>query len=94
MTARELIMKRLYVTTDGIEDVHDSISSVEDAMIEFAAFHVELALKEASKKALVELAPDWLRKEETIHPGQLVHLITIKVNADSILNSFSFEDIK
>lgn len=32
----------------------------------------------------VELAKDWIRKEETINPKQLVSSITIKVNQDSI----------
>ena len=34
--------------------------------------------------AKVELAKDWIRKEETVNPKQLVSSITIKVNKNSI----------
>jgi len=46
-TAEELLNDRVYITQDGIEDVHDSLSTVAEAMIEFAKLHVEAALKEA-----------------------------------------------
>lgn len=53
MTAEELLKERVYITQDDIEDVHDSISSVSDAMIEFAKLHVEAALK-AKGQAMTE----------------------------------------
>lgn len=65
-----------------------------NVMIEFAKLHVEKALKEASKKGMVELDSDWIRKTETIHPGQLVSSINIKLNKDSIIKSYPSENIK
>ena len=50
-TAEEILNDKVYITKDGIEDVHDSLSTVADVMIEFAKLHVEAALKEASEKA-------------------------------------------
>ena len=52
-TAEEILNDRVYITQDGIEDVHDSISTVAEAMIEFAILHVEAALK-AKVKAMTE----------------------------------------
>jgi hypothetical protein len=71
-----------------------SRNEVETAMIVFAKMHVEAALKEASENAKASLGKDWIRKEETIHPGQLVDSITIRVNKDSILNSYPLSNIK
>jgi hypothetical protein len=47
MTAREYIKKYLYVTKDGVEDVHDSLGAVENVLIEFAKMHVKKALEAA-----------------------------------------------
>jgi hypothetical protein len=65
-----------------------------DAIKEFAKLHVEAALKEASENGMVELSKDWITKQQTIHPNQLVSMIEIKINKDSILNSYSLENIK
>ena len=92
-TAKELLNKRVYITKDGIEDVHDSVSAVATAMIDFAKMHVEAALKEASKNATVTLGEDWVRKQEEIHPNQLISSITVKVGEDSILNSYPLSNI-
>ncbi len=69
-------------------------TSISECMIEFAKLHVEAALKKASKNAKASLGKDWIRKEETIHPGQLVDTIIIKVDKDSILNSYPLTNIK
>lgn len=66
----------------------------EMVMVEFAKLHVEQALKVASENAKASLGKDWIRKEETIHPEQLVDSITIRVNKDSILNSYPLTNIK
>ena len=50
-TAETLLKKRVYVTQDGIEDVHDSLSTVVDVMIEFAKMHVEAAIKTCIEEA-------------------------------------------
>jgi hypothetical protein len=76
------------------ENYPDSRIDIEEMMIEFAKMHVEAALKEASEKAKASLGKDWIRKEETIHPGQLVDAIIIKVDKDSILNSYPLSNIK
>jgi hypothetical protein len=61
----------------------------------FAKMHVTAALKEASENAKASLGKDWIsRKEQKIYPGQLVDSITIRVNKDSILNSYPLTNIK
>jgi hypothetical protein len=52
MTAKELIEKRLSVRTDYPDeeiteetDVFDSVGEIKDAMIGFAAYHVQKALE-------------------------------------------------
>jgi len=52
-TAEEFLNQRVYITQDDIEDVHDSVSAVTEAMIDFAKMHVEAALKEASESTLL-----------------------------------------
>ena len=79
-TAEEILNNNVYITQDGIEDVHDSLSTVADVMIEFAKLHVEAALKAASENArLKELE---------------IHLSDGSVDKDSILNSYPLENIK
>jgi len=86
--------RRVYYKVTGciLESHHKP--DIEKAMIEFAKLHVEAALKEASENAKASLGKDWIRKEETIHPGQLVDTIIIKVDKDSILNSYTLTNIK
>lgn len=50
-TAEEFLKSKVYITQDGIEDVHDSLSTVTDTMIEFAKLHVEAAIKECIESA-------------------------------------------
>jgi hypothetical protein len=40
-TAEEILNEKVYITQDDIKDVHDSVSTVIDAMIQFAKLHVE-----------------------------------------------------
>jgi hypothetical protein len=89
-------MKQIPIAKEFIEMNSENLSliDIKGIMIEFAKMHVEAALLEASENANVSLAKGWIRKEETIHPGQLVGSITIKVNKDSILNSYSSDNIK
>ena len=81
-TAEEILNDRVYITQDGIEDVHDSISTVAEAMIEFAKLHVEAALKFAAIEATIETINKYSPEEQHI------------VNHDSILNSYSRKNIK
>jgi hypothetical protein len=89
-TAEEFFkIKKCRVFSNG--EVRDIV--IPD-ILEFTKMHVEAALKEVNKNAKVSLGKDWVRKEETIYPGQLIAPITTKVDEDSILNSYSLENIK
>ena len=81
-TAEELLNDRVYITQDDIEDVHDSISTVAEAMIEFAKLHVEAALKHASEKAELSNKPKFSGDYNLV------------VDEESILNSYPLENIK
>ena len=81
-TAEELLNDRVYITQDDIEDVHDSISTVAEAMIEFAKLHVEAALKHASEKAELSNKPKFSGDYNLV------------VDEDSILNSYPLNKIK
>lgn len=82
---------------------------IQDAMIEFAKMHVEAALKEASEKAKLAKAFDYGSYYEStanfkpiddkvVVEEQHGHgdsgYSAIKVDTDSILNSYSLENIK
>lgn len=56
--------------------------SLEKAMKEFAKYHVELALKEASEKA------------RAFNKGKFPGDINPQVDMDSILNAYPLENIK
>jgi len=55
------------------------IYTIHDRMVEFAKYHVELALKSASKKAYITGAGS---------------LFNPKIDKDSILNSYNLDNIK
>ena len=86
LTAEEFYQKAIDDRTIG--------NDITDLMNAYAKMHVAVALKAASENALVSLAKDWIRKEETIHPNELIAPITIKVNKDSIINSYPLTNIK
>lgn len=62
----------------------DDMENVYHAMREFAKYHVEQALKEASKKASII--------DESIGGGLNIEVKSI--DKDSILNAYSLENIK
>jgi hypothetical protein len=67
-------------------------SSIELVMIEFAKIHVEAALKEASKNALIKeenYKGSWTSEEVYVDDHT-----TATVDKDSILNAYSLENIK
>lgn len=78
-TAEEIL--ELHYNMDKDEDGHPVYYdwSAQDAMIEFAKLHVEAALKEASKKVIVNNYRDEGR---------------IKINKNSILGAYPLENIK
>jgi hypothetical protein len=83
-TAEEFLLK-----DKNYEELHLDYpklsKAIQESMIEFAKMHVESALKEASEKAQCE-------------DGAIVDLgfeiISASVDKDSILNSYSLENIK
>ena len=85
-TAEEILNDKVYITKDGIEDVHDSLSTVADVMIEFAKLHVKAALKEASEKAT-------MIKIDEANIGDITLYIK-DVDRKAILNSYSLYNIK
>jgi len=93
-TAEELLNQRVYITQDDIEDVHDSVSTVTEAMIEFAKLHVEAALKAASEKSYVEYID--LETKEVFDYTDVItdDGVGADVNKNSILNSYSLHKIK
>ena len=89
-TAEEILNDKVYITKDGIEDVHDSLSTVADVMIEFAKLHVEQALKEASESAIINKNKGQVTGREfgNVTDG------SYSINQPSILNSYSLYNIK
>lgn len=67
-------------------------------MIEFTKLHVEAALKEASEKAFAQSSrSNFTSKDRQLYGKQgliCVHLGDVSVNEDSILNSYSLDNIK
>jgi hypothetical protein len=53
-TAEELLNQKVYITQDDIKDVHDSVSTVTEAMIEFAKLHCEAQLKDILENACMK----------------------------------------
>lgn len=87
-------MTQIPTAEEFVNDIKNIAYSQEEMMIVFAKFHVEEALKSAAENSKVRLAEDWIRKEETIYHGQLIHPITVRVEQESILNSYPLENIK
>ena len=94
LTSKEFLEKSYIDITDtDIHGFHHD-SNIEFLLREFAKLHAEAQVKEIVKNAKIELAKDWIRKTETINPGDLVYPINIKINEDSILNAYSLTNIK
>ena len=83
-TAKEFIQN--YIE----ENNEDSNLDIEDALIEFAKLHVEAALKEASEEATINKN----KGEVTARTFGNVINGTYSVNKQSILNSYSLDNIK
>ena len=68
--------------------------AINNAMIEFAKYHVEKALKEASEKAFVEYID--LNTDEIFDYTDVItdDNVGANVNKESILNAYSLENIK
>lgn len=78
-SAISFIYNNLYVTKDGeTESVHDTISSVVDVMIEFAAYHVA--------KVITTIT-------EGVHSDRKYDGIALRLE-ETISNSYPLENIK
>ena len=68
--------------------------AINNAMIEFAKMHVQEALKQASEKAFVEYID--LNTDEIFDYTDVItdDDVGVNVNKDSILKSYSLENIK
>ena len=85
-TAEAILEQRVYLTQDDVVDVHDSLESVKDAMIEFAKLHVQAALKQADEKARVTPVDHEEISEGCFKP-------VWGVDSDSILNAYPLNNI-
>lgn len=92
MTAEEMINSK-YTEFEDLGNGNIWVN-IENLMIEFAKLKVTEALKEVNDKAMIELSKDWIRKTETIRPGDLISPINIKINEESILNAYDLNNIK
>ncbi len=70
------------------------VKQIEDLMIEFAKYHVQKALKQASKKAFVEYID--LNTDKTFDYTDVItdDDVEVNINKESILNAYSLENIK
>lgn len=81
ITVEDYLRENVYITQDGIE-VHDSLSTVRDAVIELIQIHVTEALRQASEKAEITVECMVESTEGII------------VDKESILNAYPLENIK
>ena len=70
------------------------VNQIEDLMIEFAKYHVQKALKQASEKAFVEYID--LNTDEIFDYTDVIadDDVGVNVNKDSILNAYPLDLIK
>ena len=78
-TIEDYLKGRVYITQDGEEDVHDSLSNVVDACKDLIGLHVQAALEAASK---------------TIRPEYLAQGTDIVVAKKKILSAYPLNNIK
>lgn len=108
-TADEFLNKEYYHIVLDSKNTWVNVGDIERAMVEFAKLHVEQALKEASKKARLARAFDYgsyyeptakfkpidekvVVKESYGHGDSGYE--AVKIDTDSILSSYSLENIK
>ena len=95
MKAEEFLIRRgcqIMKCNDKDPDYFEDVQPID--LIEFAKMHVEAALKEASEKARVQMGEIYMREQITIHPHSLVDTVIITADTESILNSYSLDNIK
>ena len=95
-TAEEFLKNKVYITQDGIEDVHDSMLNVVEAMLEFTKLHVEAALKEAAEKADAKADKSYSlrvsRKNLFWTYGGSIG--DVEIDKESILDAYPLDNIK
>ena len=79
---------------DWLNGFELDVNQIEDLMIEFAKYHVQKALKQASEKAFVEYID--LTTDEIFDYTDVItdDDVGANVNKESILNAYSLENIK
>ena len=79
---------------DWLNGFELDVNQIEDLMIEFAKYHVQKALKQASEKAFVEYID--LNTDEIFDYTDVItdDNVGANVNKESILNAYSLENIK
>ena len=79
---------------DWLNGFELDVNQIEDLMIEFAKYHVQKALKQASEKAFVEYID--LNTDETFDYTDVItdDDVEVNINKESILNAYSLENIK
>ena len=91
-TAEKFLIKKNYPLYNEFGGL--GMYYVKEAMIEFAKMHVQEALKQASEKAFVEYID--LNTDEIFDYTDVItdDDVGVNVNKDSILKSYSLENIK
>lgn len=93
ITVEDYLKERVYITQDGVEDVHDSLSTVRDTVINLIKLHVTEALRQVEDSVLhKELNVDW----KTFDKSGILLLDDegIEDFKNSILNAYPLENIK
>jgi hypothetical protein len=85
-TAEEFLKDKVYITKDNIEDVHDSLITVTNAMIEFTKLHLEAALKTVIENVVMEDVGE-INSEGEWNEYYII-------DKKSILNAYPLENIK
>ena len=93
LAAEEFIKDYLDVDCDFMESMTTQLNNcsgfdfdnIPDLMVEFAKYHVELALKEASTKVMLT---------DNVCEALQEHQFEEYIDKDSILNSYSLENIE
>ena len=104
MSVRDFLKSKLYKFKEDEPINNMSVTDFENLILEFSKSKVEEALKIAADKAKIDLIPiegySWADKEtDTSFEGDVgrgcdYHPVRYEVNKDSIINSFSLENIK
>jgi hypothetical protein len=86
MTAEQYILENF--------EVNHADKDIQEAMIGFAKYHVEQALKAANKNAEVRVTENALIEDGSCYTTYDDGVISVRVDKDSILSAYPLENIK